>query len=112
MYKIGQEINVNENTIYKILMDRGLGFRKQAFLCINTQTEEPVILFCPSITSIQNDINENKKKFINDIDIIETLYEKNKEKSKIIPLYMSKEKYIIIIKYIEGGILYKFLCHS
>lgn len=111
MYNIGEEL-ILDGILYKIIADRGLGFRKQALLCINTNTKEPVIMFYPSVTKIQNNINENKEKFIKDIDVLESLYKIHKDKCKIIPLYMSKEKYIIIIKYIEGGILYKYLSYS
>ena len=101
---------IYNNTTYKIINERGLGFRKRALLAVNKETHENVIIFSPSTTEKYNDINTNKDKFLKDIDELELLYKVHKDKCKIIPIYTSKNDYIIITNYIEGRTLYRYLC--
>jgi hypothetical protein len=95
--------------IYKIVGDKGLGFRKRAYSAINKITNEYVIIFFPDITEKYNDINENKNKFLEDIDELNIIYNSHKDNCKIKPLYTSKEECVIITNYLEGRTLYRYL---
>lgn len=104
------EVIYNNNT-YKIINERGLGFKKRALLAINKKTDENVIIFHPAITEKYNDIDKNKDTFLKDIDELESLYKIHKDKCRIKPIYTSKEEYVIITNYIEGSVLYGYLCY-
>jgi hypothetical protein len=98
-----------DGSLYKIIADRGLGFRKKAHLALNKTKNELVMIFFPDITEKYNDINENKKKFLEDIDKLNELYNIHGDKCKIRPLYTSKEEYVIITNNLEGRTLYRYL---
>lgn len=96
-------------TLYKIIGDMGLGFRKKAFTALNQTTNKIEIIFFPDVTEKYNDINENKQKFLDDIDELNLLYKAHGDKCIIKPMYTSKKEYVIITNYIQGRILYRYL---
>jgi hypothetical protein len=98
------------NEIYKIIKEIGIGYRKKAYLAKNKKTNEYVIVFEPEITLNYNNMNENILKFKKDIDILENIFKKFKDKCNIKPLYLSKDDMIIITKYFDGKIFYRYLC--
>lgn len=109
MQRVGDIITFNK-TNYIILMDNGLGFRKKSFLAKNCLTNELVVIFIPSVTTTFNDLESNKLQFENDIDILLKSYNLYPHKCKIIPIYTSKTEHVIITKFINGSVLYKYLC--
>lgn len=102
------KLEFNNNT-YKIIKSKGLGYYKEAFLAINCNTQQHIILFLPAITNKYNNIEKNKKKFIQDINELESMYKLYKEKCLIRPIYTSKENYVILTEYIDGRTLYRYL---
>lgn len=95
---------------YKILRVNGVGYRKRAYVGINLKTNEPIIIFCPCVTEKYNNIDVNNKKFINDIRVLLDLYKKYPDKCNIVPVYTSEDQLLIITKFIEGRVLYRYLC--
>lgn len=100
-----------DNVKYKVLKDAGLGFRKKAFVAVNLLTKESVMVFIPSVTKQCNNLELNKLHFLNDIDTIEDTYKLYPNICKILPLFTSKNDYIIISHFISGKPLYSFLCN-
>lgn len=103
------EVTYN-SILYKIIKELAIGFRKKAYLAINTNSNNNVILFFPCVTIQYNDKSVNYEKFNNDIDLLENT--SHGDKYNIIPIYTCKNTPIIITNILTYKSLYRYICEK